>query len=270
MMSRPLVSALALASIAQAVVDTGYRPFPVRPFDLRDFVTAQFDAYDTHIASNVAYQNKINLTQVADSTSLHGEVSYLMTSAYELQALWRIDFDEASNSTGVIYEHVIDKAATSAEFAGTRASDFLPICHFDMRLVGGDAALSAVMDPVSRHTCFMSAAALNDTRRAHWLLQIADEAGNPLRSIAAHRREVLNKTQQTFTQQYGHFFLIGALLLLQVGVRVWKSSATGRKWEGSGRAAAVAREAAAGGTAGRAAAKPAAAAAGGPEAKKDD
>jgi hypothetical protein len=270
MMSRALVSALALSSIAHAAEDAGYRQFPARAFDLRDFVTAQFDAYDTHIASNVAYQNKINLTTVADSTSLHGEVSYLMTSAYELQTLWRIDFDEASNSTGVMYEHVIDKAATSAEFAGTRASDFLPICHFDMRLVGGDAALSVAMDPVSRRTCFMAAAALNDTRRAHWMLQIADEAGNPLRSIAAHRREMLNKTQQPFMQQYGHFFLIGALLLLQVGVRVWKSSATGRKWEGSGRAAAVAREAAASGAAGRAAAKPAAGAAGGPEAKKDN
>jgi chloramphenicol 3-O-phosphotransferase len=65
-------------------------------------------------------------------------------------------------------------------------------------------------------------------------------------------------------QQYGHFFLIGALLLLQVGVRVWKSRVTSRETEGPGRAAAVARGAA------RAAAAPAAGAAGRREAKKDN
>lgn len=243
---------LAAASLALATAGAAeYRIRPITPFGLQEFAAAVFDSHDTDLGAAAAVASpdstrvvKVNFTSsVAVPDTLIAELSYLTATAFDLERLWRVEFEAGSGgSKGRISEHELSGSAS--EFDEGKEKVFKPLCAFDMKIYGLDAAFSAVRDEKQGTLCTLTAFALNDSKRAHLSLQVTDtKTGAVVRSLAMHRRETT--VRKSNWEEYGHYVLFILLFGLQIALRIWKNSKAGQKWAASGREAAAARERAA-------------------------
>lgn len=205
----------ALAAVTARASD-GVRGLALRPFNLSDFITdAQFDGYDTHPEGVFARQIKLNFTARGGPGEVWGEISQLGPAAYELHAVWRVSFDDASGSAGAIHEYETGEAAGVDVGEFGRASRLL--CRFAAAWVGVDAALSAERALDAGTTCVLAATAVNDTRRAHLTLQVLSDGGSVVRAVAAHRRE-LTGSKGGSSGSWNSYILIGVLLAGRVAI----------------------------------------------------